>query len=387
MNPLSKVTRRSFLQTGSSAAAAALGVGAGSLLSGCRGDSAGGAPRETLRVFVYAGGHENTMREVFQPRFEKETGARVALVSGWWDSIAKLKAAPENDPPFDLMITDATQGYPAAREGLFAPIRFENVPSHRDLSPAALDSWIYHDRLGLPYPDSVMTLAFRRGAFPETAPAASAPPATWKDLFRPDLEGKIGLYSSFYMSLHTFAAAMVDSAGQPGTTHAFLKDHLDDIFQFAREHRRWVKLWWPTSTDMILGLSKESVAAGNMHSPEYLQALREKPELAAVVPEHDRAMVQVFWAIPAGTPRQALAEAALNLLFTQDVQYEFAKRGMATARLDVATRLAAEDPLWKTFYPHTEDQLRTLKYYPYDVYSEHWNDIADRWERTVLRDG
>lgn len=383
MNAPSHITRRSFLQTGSSAAAA-LGLGAGGLLSGCRGSATSGtASPETLRVFVYAGGHENTMREVFQPRFEQATGTRVELVSGWWDSIAKLKTAPANDPPFDLMITDATQGYPAARDGLFSPIRIENIPSHKELSPAALDSWIFRDRLGLPYPDSVMTLAYRRGAFPEGTTA----PATWKDLFRPELKGQIGLYNSFYMSLHTFAAALVDQAGRPGTAHEFLKDHLDDVFTFAREHRGQVKLWWPTSTDMILALNKESVAAGNMHSPEYMQALREKPELAAIVPEHDRAMVQVFWAIPRGTPRQTLAEKALDLLFSREIQSEFAKRGMATARLDVATQMAAEDPLWKSFYPHTEEQLRTLKYYPYDVYSAHWTDITDRWERTILRDG
>ena len=37
-------------------------------------------------------------------------GATATLHSGWWDSIAKLKSAPANNPPFDLMITDATQG-------------------------------------------------------------------------------------------------------------------------------------------------------------------------------------------------------------------------------------------------------------------------------------
>ena len=91
--------------------------------AGCAGRRA-----DELRIFVYAGGHEKTMRTVFLPRFEAITGATATLHSGWWDSMAKLKSAPANDPPFDLMITDATQGYPAAREGLFAPIDFDAVP-------------------------------------------------------------------------------------------------------------------------------------------------------------------------------------------------------------------------------------------------------------------
>src|SRR5262245_21135157 len=90
-------TRRQFLS-----ATAALAAG----IAGCdRGSKHGPFADRELRVFVYAGGHEKTMREVFVPRFEEETGATATLYPGWWDGVPKLKAAPENDPPFDLMVT------------------------------------------------------------------------------------------------------------------------------------------------------------------------------------------------------------------------------------------------------------------------------------------
>jgi putative spermidine/putrescine transport system substrate-binding protein len=363
-----RTTRRRFLRTATTVAlGAAVGCG-----------SRGGAGKRELRVFVYSGGHEKTMREVFVPVFEQATGVAVTLFPGWWDGIPKLKTAPANDPPFDLMITDATQGYPAAREGLFAQINLANVPNHKALVPAALEPWVFQERVGLPYPDSVMTLAYHKQA-------AGAPPARWADLLRPDLAGKIGLYNHFYMSLFTFAAVLADSTGQAGAAHDLIRDKIDDVFRFAVEHRKRVKLWWPDSTAMILGLNDRTVAAGNMHSPEYLQALREKPELAAAVPDRDRAMVQVFWAVPAGTKNTDLAEQALDLLFSDRIQLEFARRGMATARSDTAAKMAAEDPLWKSLYPHTDEQFRTLKYYPYDVYASHWDQLADRWDRTVLR--
>lgn len=334
---------------------------------------------EELRVFVYAGGHEKTMREVFVPRFREKTGATATLHSGWWDSIAKLKSAPANNPPFDLMITDATQGYPAAREGLFAPIDLGQVPYHKEMAPEALDNWIFRDRLGLTYPDAVMTLAYNR----KVGPA----PARWSDLLWPDLKGRVGLYNHFYMSLYTFACVMADAEGKAGTADTLLRTRTDDLFRFAREHRGQVGLWWPNTTDMMLALADRRVLAGNMHSPEYQQAMREKPELAAAVPEADRAMVQVFWAIPRGTPRMGLAHAALDLLFSHGVQLEFARRGMATARPDTAAAMAAEDPLWKSIYPHTPEQFKTLRYYPYDFYATRWDELVDRWERTVLRPG
>jgi len=355
------VNRRTFLMASAASAA------------GCAGRRGG-----ELRVFVYAGGHERAMREVFSPLFRQATGAEASLRSGWWDAMAKLKAAPADDPPFDLMITDATQGYPAAREGLFAPVDLARVPNHAGIAPAALDNWIFRERLGITYPDAVMTLACHR---------ASPAPARWADLLRPGLKGKVGLYNHFYMSLYTFACVMADADGKAGDAEALLRRDADAVFRFAREHRGQVGLWWPNTTDMMLALADRRVLAGNMHSPEYLQAMRGKPELAAVVPDADRAMVQVFWAIPRGTPRMELAHAALDVLFSREAQLGFARRGMASARLDAAADMAGEDDLWKSIYPHSPEQFKALRYYPYDFYSSRWDELADRWERAVLRAG
>ncbi len=363
-------SRRDFLKLGTATATTGL--------LGCGKNTANHSGPPDLRIFVYAGGHESTMREVFVPIAERELKLRVSLYPGWWDGIPKLKTAPPDDPPFDLMITDATQGYPAAREGLFAKINLDNVQHAKDLAPASLDHWIFQQRLGLLYPDSVMTLAYNKTAVGEA-------PQSWGDLLRNDLAGRIGLYNAFYMSLFTFAAMLADETGKAGTAHRLIETQMDEVFRFAKEHRKRVKLWWPTSTEMVLALNEKTVAAGNIHSPEYLQALREKPDFGAIVPQYDRAMVQVFWAIPAGTKRQELAERAINLLFSDEVQHGFARRGMATSRLDTATKMAAEDPLWKSLYPHTAEQFRNLKYYPYDVYAEQWDELADRWDRTILR--
>jgi spermidine/putrescine-binding protein len=367
-------TRREFLHAAAGLAVAAAG--------GCRAPSSKPGPNagRELRVFVYAGGHERTMREVFVPRFEAATGATVTLHAGWWDGIPKLKAAPPDDPPFDLVISDATQGYPAVKEGLFAQLDLANVPNHKHLTPAALDNWVFRERYGITFPDSVMTLAFNKMRMADA-------PRRWADLLRPDLDGKLGLYNHFYMSLYTFACVRADADGKAGTAHDLVRDDLEGVLRFARKHRQRVRLWWPTSTDMILALANGDCAAGNMHSPEYLAALREKPDLGAAVPDADRAFVQVFWAVPAGSRNKDLAERAIDALFSDEVQRELARRGSATALPAVAERLAAEDPFWKRLYPHTAEQFRALRYYPYDVYAEHWDQLADAWDRTVLRPG
>ena len=52
-----------------------------------------------------------------------------------------------------------------------------------------------------------------------------------------------------------------------------------------------------------------------------------------------------------------------------------------------AAAMAAEDPIWKSIYPHTPQQFNDLRYYPYDFYATRWDELIDRWERTVLRAG
>jgi spermidine/putrescine-binding protein len=223
-----------------------------------------------------------------------------------------------------------------------------------------------------------MTLAYHKELVPFR-------PTRWGDLLRDEVKGKVALYNSFYMSLYTFACMKVDREGRAGSAALEINNNLDGVLKFARANRDRVKFWWPTSNDMILALVQKDCALGNMHSPEMLTALRQSRALGAVVPDPDRAFVQVAWVIPEGTKRKALAEAAINLIFSARLQREFARRGMATAVLSAAKEAAAEDKYWGQIYPSTEEQFKTLRYYPYDAYFRDWDGLSKAWDREVLR--
>jgi spermidine/putrescine-binding protein len=201
------------------------------------------------------------------------------------------------------------------------------------------------------------------------------------------VNGKLGIYNSFYLSLYTFACMKVAQEGKPGTAHAAVNNNLKDVLDFAKAHRDRIKFWWPTETDMLVNLTQKNCAIGNLFSTEMLLALRQKKELGAVVPVADRAFVQLMWVIPEGTRVKALAEEAINLLLSEEVQTVFARDGAATPVLSVAKKMAAEDPLWKQIYPSTEDELRAIEYFPYDAYFKDWDNIVATWDREVLRKG
>lgn len=333
---------------------------------------------QTLRIFVYSGAWENTMREAFIPKFEAMTGAKVVLDPGWWDSIPKLKASPKGKPAFDLVLTDATQGYPAIKEGLFQKVEMSRIENRKRMADSALDHWVYKEGFGIPFPDSVMTLAYHKELVKKE-------PKSWGDLLDADNAGKLGLYNSFYMSLYTFACMKVASDGKAGTAAAWMEKDLDGVLNYAIEQKKLVKYWWPTSTDMALNLTQKNCSLGNMHSTDMLPAMKGSAVLGALVPKEDAAFVQLMWVVPTGTKRKDLAEEAMNYLIGDEMQTEFAVRGAATGNLTAAKAAAAKDPMWAQFYPSTAEALQSVKYYPYDVYAKNWDRIVKIWDREVLR--
>jgi putative spermidine/putrescine transport system substrate-binding protein len=358
------MTRRSFLA----------GLGAGALGAGCR------TRRRSITVFVYSG-LDRIFQEHFAEPFEAKTGVRVVIDAGWWDAIGKLKASPKGKPVYDLVLTDATQGYPAIKSGMFRQLDFERIPNHRALAPVALDNWVAKEHYGVTFHESAMTLVWERRQ-------VAVEPTGWGDLLRPELAGKLSFYDSFYFSLFTFACMKVAAEGKPGTAHRMLTENVGAVLDYARRERGRIRFWWPTGSKMLQDLLQGNFAAGNGHSVTMLPSAKEKPDvLGFVVPEADRVYARLMWVVPADTPNAELAEDALDFLLSRDVQVALAKAGAGTAHAEAAKEVAAGDAAWARTYPATEDQFRTMQYYPYDAYFKDWDGIRKVWEEEVLRKG
>jgi spermidine/putrescine-binding protein len=370
----SSPSRRQFLR---SAGAAALGFSAGcgqSSSTSQTGDFRG----QTITVFVYSG-LDTIFQKHFVEPFEATTGAKVILDAGWWDAIGKLKASPKGQPAYDLVLTDATQGYPAIKSGMFRQINFDNVPNYRALAPVVLDNWVARERYGITFHESAMSLIWDPHQL-------GFQPTGWGDLLRDDLRGKLSLYDSFYMSLYTFACMKVAAAGKPGTAAQAIQDDLGGVLEFAKRESSRSRFWWPTGAKMIQDLLQGNFAAGNAHSVAILQSIGEKPDaIGFVTPESDRAYVQLMWVIPADTPNAALAEAAIDFLLRKDVQVAIARRGAGTSHVEAAREVAAENPIWARTYPSTDEQFSKLKYFPYEAYFKDWDRIKNVWEKEILR--
>jgi putative spermidine/putrescine transport system substrate-binding protein len=383
---LRRLTRREVLRR-----AGALGVtlAAGGLL-GCQPTEApkpaASAPQpitrtgKELTMFVYSGLTDKAYRELFVPGFQAQSGAKVTLDPGWWDMAAKLKVTPSDQAPFDLVMTDPTQGFPGIRDGLFVKLDPERLPDAKRFAPKVLDSWIYRDGWGVPFVSSAMTLAWNT----ESVPGGLK---SWGELFADGLKGEVMLYSAYYMSLFTFAAGKVALDGRPGTARLALENDLDGVFAFTKQKRDWVKFWWPATADAVSALLQRNVKAGNIHGNGLIQPLNEGKPLDLIIPKEDRAYVQLFFLVPKNTRDRRLAEDAINYIAGPEFQRNIAdKTGELSCNIpDLAAELAPRNRIWARVYPNSREDWDSLVYYPYDLYDRNATKIVDFWNREVLR--
>ena len=330
-----RFTRRNFIKRSTAASA---GVVAASQLGmwGADVQAAQDFKGEKLRVFTYAGAWGRPVHQELRASVQGAHRGRPHRRARLVDSIPKLKASPPGNPAFDLIMTDATQGYPAIREGLFQKVNMGNIPNAGKFSPEVMSNWVVEDGWGVTWPDAAQTGVFN------TEDVMSAP-AGWSQLLDSKYDNKLGMYNSFYFSLFTFACMMVDQEGNAGTARDVCNSDLGKVLEFAKSQRDRVNYWWPSSSDMALNLVQKNVIIGNIHSVDAFTPVREGEPIGVFVPEKDRASFQALWLISKDTKKNDLAETAIDIFCSEQFQEIYASDGgFPTAIPSVAAKVGAQ---------------------------------------------
>jgi len=334
---------------------------------------------QTLTALVYSGINENTWRKHFVQPFEEATGAKVMIDAAWTEGIAKLKTAPANQAPFDILMTDPTQGYPAIDEGLFRRIELKNIPNLAKFHKRILAGRVYDEQWGVPFISSAMTLAWNTEAYPNGL-------ESWTQLLDGAARGNMMLYSQYYMSLYTFAAMKAEKDRAVGKAGEMMMNDIDGVLRFAKENRDAVKYWWPSTADAVNALARKNVVVGNIHGNGLLAPMRDKKPVNGRIPPGDVAYVQLFLVSPKSVKNPALVEAAMNHFCSEAFQRASAETGELPANIPAIAQAQGEkDNVWATAYPNTQAEFDQLQYYPYDAYFKHLDKIKTTWEREIIR--
>jgi putative spermidine/putrescine transport system substrate-binding protein len=138
----------------------------------------------TLVINSFGGAYEELHRKLVIAPFEKQHNVKIQVVTAYSaDALAQLRAQKAS-PRFDVVHFSGGQEVTAAQEGLLAPIPAAQVPNVRLLYPFAVRGLERGE--GPVYSVAAVGLLYN-------ADKVKTPPASWKDLLRPEYKGRVML--------------------------------------------------------------------------------------------------------------------------------------------------------------------------------------------------
>jgi len=328
-----------------------------------------------LKVTVWSGPFIDHFQETIVGPFEEMTGATVLVTGHWGEAPSTIMAAPKDDPPYDILFGSSME-YTIAREnGLLIPLRMENIPNAQFIWEPVKRQVPLIDGLGVPFDYGENVLVF----LPEKLEALGTELKTWKDLFRPELKGKISLPRAYWLDNLWTAALIMDD--EPGPAEVFTET--DATYAKMRELAGQVGFWYEGGADAIAALVQGEVLVASYYAEYVFQPDIYDLGIRAVVPAEGAPGYLDYSSVVRGTKERDLAELFINYALDADRESAFA----ALHFTQPVNRKATIPERVAGFYANTdagwERQLANMA--DYWLVVDHYTELNDRYLREILQ--
>jgi putative spermidine/putrescine transport system substrate-binding protein len=320
----------------------------------------------TIRVATWGGDWGDGVRESAGTLFEEQTGATVEYVFGNpVDNLTRLLAAPEDDPPFDVMQMDNLTQQSLIEQGLIQPVDHSRLPLG-DLFPEAVTTEEYGPAFTLV--PTVITWSpdqFER--------LGLADPTSFEDLFVPELRGRVA-----YPGMRVGFAPLIIS----GLANAWFNDPMAVEQAMERLSEIEPRIYGATP-EMATWLTGGEVYAAVTHTAQ-VQVMRNQGfDLGMVYPQAGDRRSMVYWNmtnIVRGTQNLDMAEEWISVNLSCEAQEAFGRRnGVLPTCRSVAETFGQDEEL-QTISVTPEDMAAMFQTDPAVIVErrESWNDAWNR---------
>ena len=313
--------------------------------------------------------------EKLQPaiaELEKRTGGKVDIIPAWGGFYAKIKAAPENQPPWNVLMSDPME-YSVLRDANFLlPIREENVPNIKNIFPSVRQ---------MKYMDGYGVIVGGEPTIPMYNPHyITFKPTSWKDFLRPELKGKIAIGKDYWVENLYQAAYMLDE--EEGAKEIYTD--LDAVYKKAAEVARQSKLAY-TSGDQIRSLI---ISGDVVMAPYYgctVVAGKREGIYDGYLPKEGYTGYVAILSVVRGTQHRDLAEAWINEFLT-----ERAQAGEVESGGGFSVNMHQKEPAWmfkeeyKDLVLITNEGWGKLLMPDYKYFRKNWDELEERYEKEVI---
>jgi spermidine/putrescine transport system substrate-binding protein len=264
---------------------------------------------EKLVVTTWSGPYAEKWEKVFVPSFEEKTGADVEVIPSWTEIPSKIKAAPADDPPFDVTIGDGSVYFPSRDDKLFLPLRPENIPNLADVFPALMEQTPAKEGFGAPFDGAPAAILY----------TPDVQMTKWADFWRPELKGKISWDKNFYYSIYPAIFALGLEPRKALTDPALL----DQVYAKTKEIVPSMLKWYESGGEFFGLFERGELKAGYYYAPTNQGKIEGGLNAKSVIPSDGRIGYIDYYFVVRGTKHRDLAEAFINHLLDPEMQSQW----------------------------------------------------------------
>jgi spermidine/putrescine transport system substrate-binding protein len=327
---------------------------------------------ERLIVVSWSGNYEQVFRETIINPYNEKYGTKAETVGGWDQMISQIKAAPADNPPFDITVAEEYLSSAGLAENLYLKQDKSKIPNLEAVYP-----WFYETRpdkakdYGVPFGGGTCMLLIRKSLGIE--------PTTWELLWDKRLAGKITSDSAAWW--WTLSVPAVMSKTSPGLDEMYDMSTAEALF--AQLDKLKVAKWYKDGAEQANILNQEEADAAMSYSSDAYTFLTQSPgEYLVAVPREGVSAWSDWYFKVRGTKHNDMADHFLNYLLDKETQDRFlAKSLIFMARKDVSV-----PPHWTGYPKSNEDyhkffQLITMD--GWDKINANYQAYDDRMKKTV----
>ncbi len=260
-----------------------------------------------LVVNTYGGRWQTFWREQLVPKLQASLNNQpikleIGLGTAW---VAAFRAAGKAAPPFPCLMTNERYAVLLRQQDFFAPLPAAQMANLADVAPVAR----YAGDIAVTGMISPFGIAYRKDL-------VKNPPKSWKDLWKPEYKGQIGMYS-----IDNSATPML--IGLAGKLFGSGDKDIETGIRKIAELKPFPQVAFSGQLSPMLAQGQVSIAPIDYGEAYALQ--KKGVALELVVPEDGVLMYDQAFNIAAGSSQKALAAQYIDFMLRPDIQLMLAQ--------------------------------------------------------------